>query len=284
MGMIYGLIAALSWGVSDFLAQRSTQRLGALRPSFYVQVMGSIALTVTLLITGDFGRLLAHSDLWPFILLTSVFSASGVLAFYQAFRIGPLSIVSPVAATYGAVTAALSFFTGSSLVAVQWAGIVLILAGVVVSSIPPAQTAERVRQPRSGMAWAVLASCIWGVNFWVLGEWIVPEVGPLAPVWAFRTFGAVIITGVALAFRQSLWVPVRAMPSLVPIGILETIAITSLSIGTAVADVAIVTVISSLFSVITIGLAYVLLRERVAMHQFAAVGAVLVGIGLVNAS
>ena len=55
------------------------------------------------------------------------------------------------------------------------------------------------------------------------------------------------------------------------------------NLGITVSLTAVVSVISSLFSAVTVLMAWVFLRERLARWQWAGVGAILVGIVLVSA-
>jgi drug/metabolite transporter (DMT)-like permease len=68
----------------------------------------------------------------------------------------------------------------------------------------------------------------------------------------------------------------------VPIGLLDTGANVSYGLGLAGAYVAIVAVLSSLFSAVTVLLAWVVLRERLALNQWLGVLLILVGVALVS--
>jgi len=57
MGILLGLLTAVMWGGSDFLARFATQRMGTLRAMFYMQVIGFIVLSVTLPWLGGWGHL-----------------------------------------------------------------------------------------------------------------------------------------------------------------------------------------------------------------------------------
>jgi len=64
MGILLGLLTALSWGGSDFLARFATQRIGTLRTMLYMQFSGFILLTITLPWLGGWGHL-ADGSGWP---------------------------------------------------------------------------------------------------------------------------------------------------------------------------------------------------------------------------
>ena len=68
----------------------------------------------------------------------------------------------------------------------------------------------------------------------------------------------------------------------IPVALLDTAANVAYNLGITVSLIAVVSVISSLFSAVTVLLAWVFLRERLARWQWAGVGAILVGIALVS--
>jgi len=48
MGILLGLLTALTWGGADFIARFATHRIGALRSMFYMQLIGFLLLTISL--------------------------------------------------------------------------------------------------------------------------------------------------------------------------------------------------------------------------------------------
>ena len=48
MGILLGLLTALSWGASDFLARFASRRIGSLRTTLYMQLFGLVLLTICL--------------------------------------------------------------------------------------------------------------------------------------------------------------------------------------------------------------------------------------------
>jgi len=48
MGILLGLLTALTWGGADFLARFATRRIGTLRAMFYMQGIGFVLLTIFL--------------------------------------------------------------------------------------------------------------------------------------------------------------------------------------------------------------------------------------------
>ncbi len=68
----------------------------------------------------------------------------------------------------------------------------------------------------------------------------------------------------------------------IPTGLLDTLANAAYNVGVSVALTSVVVVLSSLFSAVTVLLAWIFLRERLAAWQWAGVLAILAGVALVN--
>ena len=57
MGIALGLLTAVFWGSSDFVARFAARRIGALRTSLYMQLAGFVLLTIFSPRTGGWGHL-----------------------------------------------------------------------------------------------------------------------------------------------------------------------------------------------------------------------------------
>jgi len=104
---------------------------------------------------------------------------------------------------------------------------------------------------------------------------------PLLGVTASRLTSVVIFAVVALVVRP----PVRraALPGLAGIGILDTAANVSYAAATTAGLLSVVAVLSSLYPVVTVGLAHRHLGERLAGSQRAGVVLALGGAALISA-
>ncbi|TWC76180.1 EamA-like transporter family protein [Burkholderia sp. SJZ089] len=115
MAILMGLISALCWGSTDFMAGQAARRVGVTRSLFYSQSIGLLLLSV-------------------------------VLAFHPAWlRIGALdagllvAIVTVLSSLASAVTVLLGFVIRHERPsAAQWLGIAAILVGVVLLKVTPA--------------------------------------------------------------------------------------------------------------------------------------------------
>ena len=86
-----------------------------------------------------------------------------------------------------------------------------------------------------------------------------------------------------LALRPCIGMRRSALPGIVAVDILDTSANGLFALATTQGYLSIVAVLGSLYPVITVVLAYLVLRERLARHQLAGVVAALAGIALIAA-
>src|ERR1700731_2107924 len=93
MGILLGLLTALSWGGSDFLARFATHRIGTLRTMLYMQFTGFILLTIFLPWLGGWGHLGDGSGWqpWAWGAFAGALNFLATLTLYRSFEIGKLS-------------------------------------------------------------------------------------------------------------------------------------------------------------------------------------------------
>src|SRR2546425_7185744 len=102
MGILLGLLTALTWGSADFIARFATHRVGTLRTMLYMQVIGFLLLTICLPWLGGWGHLADGSGWqpWAWGLLAGFFYAWSTLSLYLAFEIGEKAGGAPPSASF----------------------------------------------------------------------------------------------------------------------------------------------------------------------------------------
>jgi drug/metabolite transporter (DMT)-like permease len=289
MGILLGLLTALTWGGADFIARFATHRIGALRSMLYMQLVGFTLLTISLPVLGGWGHLADGSGWqpWAWGFLAGFFNAMAGLGFYRAFEIGKMAVVAPLSASYPALTLLLSWMTGERLSPVRIAGIICTLVGVVIvaggEKTPDESDAEAVRRSGRGIGWAIFAAVGFAMLFWLLGIRIIARVGAVQTVWMIRLTSTLLTAAAILVAKEPLHVPrseVRWM--LLGMGVMDTGAFVLSNFGMKMEQVAIVTVLSSLYGAVTVGLAAFFLREHVSRWQWMGIVTIFVGIVLIS--
>src|SRR6202047_1517616 len=134
MGILLGLLTAITWGGSDFIGRFAARRIGPLRTALYMQVSGLVLLTIFLRWGGGWGHLIDGSGWqpWAWGALAGVVNGISTLALYRSFEVGKLAVVAPISASYPALTVLIAVLTGEHLSRIRAAGVAAILIGVVV--------------------------------------------------------------------------------------------------------------------------------------------------------
>jgi drug/metabolite transporter (DMT)-like permease len=289
MGILLGLLTALTWGGADFIARFATHRIGALRSMFYMQLIGGLLLTVSLPWLGGWGHLTDGSGWqpWAWGVLAGFFNAASGLALYRAFEIGKMAVVAPLSASYPALTLILSWMSGERLGVIRIAGIICTLLGVVVvaggEKTPDKNDAAAAQRSGRGIGWAIFASVGFALLFWLLGIRIIPRVGAVQTVWMIRLTSTVLIAAAILVSKQPMRLPrgeVRWMA--VGMGALDTGAFVLSNRGMQMEQVAVISVLGSLYGAVTVGLASIFLREHVSRLQWGGIVTIFVGIFLIS--
>ncbi len=289
MGIVLGLLTALTWGGADFLARFATRRIGTLRAMFYMQGIGFVLLTIFLRWLGGWGHLTDGSGWrpWAWGLLAGGINACSTLALYRAFEIGKMSVVAPLSASYPALTLLLSRLSGEPLTGVRTAGIFCVLLGAIVvargEKAPDAGDTEAMNRSGAGIGWAILAGIGFGFLFWLLGTQIVPRVGATQTVWMIRLTSAAVAAILILAGKQSMRLPRDNTRWLVfTMGFLDTGAFILSNRSMQMEHIAVVSVLGSLYGAVTVALAAIFLRERISRWQLAGIVTIFAGIFMIS--
>ncbi len=106
LGLLTGLGAALAWGTLDIFSALASRRVGSLKVTTGIQIVGATIVLALALVTGtpfptDPAVLLGGS-------LVGLAGAGAYLAYFTGLRIGPIAVVSGMVAAYGGLTVVLA--------------------------------------------------------------------------------------------------------------------------------------------------------------------------------
>jgi drug/metabolite transporter (DMT)-like permease len=284
LAALFGLASALCYGTGDYLWQVAGRAVGLWRSSFYGSLIGLLALTAWLIL--DPGVTVVAVTSAPRAVLAALAAGvaleAGSVLLTQGLIRGSIAVVAPVTAGYGAVTTTLAVANGARFSRSVSSGLALIIAGACIVGIP-GRRAPSDSHTRSGIGWAIAAASFFGGGFWLQGAYAVPQLGPVVPVWMMYASGVVLLGVVGLAARSDLSLPERSM--LAPLLLASALAVggfVTLTAGFSTGQVAIVVVLSSLTSAITVLIARIFGAARVALHQWAAITAIVLGLILIR--
>jgi drug/metabolite transporter (DMT)-like permease len=297
MGILFGLMAAICWGVADFVVTRIARQLGVVQAFFYVQMIGMVLIGLLLLASPALPAPTAR--MWLLVVGIGLFNLAGTLLLYRSFAIGTLALVSPIASAFAVISALLALLAGERPALLALLGALVLVGGVVLvsrtqgdgeaqktkddntSGVRPSPSVLRAQLP-PGVPEAIGVALCFGISFWAL-DFVTPALGILWPVLVLRIVEAIAV--VLFLLRQS--TPparlTRGMAALVlAAATLDTLAFVAFNLGIGSAYTSVVTALASLFSAVTVLLAWAILRERLALVQWAGVAVILAGVLLVS--
>jgi drug/metabolite transporter (DMT)-like permease len=291
IGLLTGLGAALSWGTLDIFSALASRRVGSLRVTTGMQLVGASLIWLVALATGvrlpsDPGVLIGGS-------LVGLAGAGAYLSYFTGLRIGPISVVSGMVAAYGGLTVVLAvLFRGESLTPLQALGATVATVGVILTGVAFDGGLRGMRFAGPGVVFAVVALVLFAVM--TIGSDIVLErTGWVEVLLVSRSANAVASVLVLIVATTALRGPAapllqgedadggradkRVIGAVALAGFLDIVGLMSFAYGLEVADTWLVGLASSFGPAVTIVVAVAFLGERLKPIQWAGLAGVLVG-------
>jgi uncharacterized membrane protein len=282
--VIYGLAAALGWGLSDLWAAMSGRRIGSGRTVVIAQVAAALLVSLILIVARPSLDRLPEVAAW--LVANGFLGAAAFATLYRALQLGPIAVISPVLATYAVIPVLLSVgLLDESLDAASAIGVTVTIAGAVLTSTDLRALREGTRTKLPGLPWAVVSTLLFGVATYVMG-WSAKEAGFLPSLWFGRLTMTVVVVLAALAVllrarRRGIQAPAvsaRSVGFAAAVGVVELVGTIAYARGAEVGFVSIVTAASATYPLIPVLGGVHLLEERLAPSQFVGIALVVIGL------
>ncbi len=276
LAIALSLSASIAWGVSDFLGGQASRRTSVLWVVAVSYPTGLVLIAIVALIAG--GSLSAGEV--AIAMGAGVCGAAAISLFYSAMAIGPVSIISPLVSLGVVVPVAVGLIRGESPGGVQIVGLVAALCGIALA-VREAEVPHAASTSPRALALAALAGLGFGLFF--VG---IDSAASEDPLWAatWTRLGGSLAIAVALVARPPADpFPTPSLPTLLSIGGLDATANTLIAVASGIGLLSLVAVGGSLFPIVTVILARVILAERLARIQQIGVALALTGVLLIAA-
>jgi drug/metabolite transporter (DMT)-like permease len=273
--IVLALGASLSWGLADFFGPLQGRKLGALRTLVYVELGGLVGIAVMVAVRG-----LGPKSVVTLLAIPAAVSGTlGLFAYYRGIAVGAISIVAPIAGVSAVVPVIVGIASGESPSGLQLTGIACALIGVFLAAREPRKGGET--KLAAGVGLAILAAIGFGGYFPFMHA-----AGNADYWWAsliFRIASTIVIFVAVAVRRPALGVPVRILPWLALIGFGDMFGNLLYAAASTSGLVSVTSVLASLYPIVTVVLARIVLSERVARSQEAGIGLTLAGVALISA-
>jgi drug/metabolite transporter (DMT)-like permease len=273
--IVLALGASIAWGVGDYLGGLTSRRVQVLTVLAISQAAGFAAVLVWLVVSGD--AFPGWSSL-AWALGAGVGGCVGLGSLYGGMAVGAMAIVAPVSAVSAVIPFTVGVLSGERPGALQVAGILLALAGVALASRePPELGGGRA----AGVGLALVAAAGFGAYFVFLDRGAEESV-PWA-VAAARGTSSLLALVAAIAVGAALRPGRSVLPVIVVVGLCDVAANVLFGLASTRGYLSVVSVLASLYPVVTVALASILLRERIAPAQRVGVAGALAGAAMITA-
>jgi len=274
--VIYGLGAALGWGLADLGAAVSGRKIGSMAATVVAQVtslvaIGVLALAVRPAWTGDSGNVLVLASNGAIVGLA-------YLAHYRALELGPVAIVSPIVAAYAVPPVVLAVvLLDETLAGLVLVGAIVTRLGVVVASTDlRAASGERFSGP--GVPVGIVSMLLFGLATFTLGRQA-QVVGWLPATTLGRTFSVLTLLVIAAVRRPRLrGAAGMGLGVAAAAGVADIAGVAMYSFGAEVGLISIVTAASATFVLFPIVGGVALFGERPGPTQYAGIALVIGGL------
>jgi drug/metabolite transporter (DMT)-like permease len=276
LAALLALAASLSWGVGDYLGGVKAQVLPSLTVLAASQPFGLAALGIAVVIRGTG----IPGDEVAWAALAALFGTVGLFLFYRGMAAGAISVVAPIAAVSASIPVIWGVaVSGNHISGLQAIGFVAAIGGSVGASL---ELRPQRTQIAAGVGWAVLAMLCFGAYYVPMHaastqDW-------LWPAFLFRCTSVTLVWSVVL-LRRARPTGLRGhWFALIAIGFLDTGGNALFAAASSAHGLlSVVSVLASLYPVVTVLLARFLLGERVQRTQDVGVAVALAGVVLITA-
>jgi len=285
MGIVAGLLSMTFWGTAIFLAALGARKLGNVLTLFWMQSFGFLVGVVYFLINYRslvFRQLISNI---PLLLVVAILQVIAYLAFYKGLEKAQVTLVSPIGAAWGLVTAILGVvFFKEFLTSIQLLAIGLIIIGIVLLSI---NIKDLIKMKKInllvGVKEGVVAMFGWGISLFLL-VLATKALGWFLPAFTFRFFVLLILSGYIFSIKKSFIPKTIKFPwkLLVLIGVFDVGGFFSYSFGVSGANASIVAPIGSAFALVTVVLAKIFLKEKLGINKIVGILGIVGGLILIS--
>jgi drug/metabolite transporter (DMT)-like permease len=274
--VLLALASSATWGIADFSGGLLSRRLPTVAVTVLSQAAGFVGLLVVL---GVHDGHVNHRS-FGLGLLAGIGGGIGLATFYRALALGTMSIVSPLVACGAVVPFAISLATGERPRAIAAAGAIVALLGAVLASLEERRAVATGRS--RAVALAAIAALALGLFVYFLGLGS-REGSALSTLVGARVGSLAFLLVFALARRAPLRIERAWLPAVAAVGLFDVGANALFALASSHGLLSLVSILGSLYPVVTVVLAYVFLRERLTPLQLTGIGVALAGVMAVSA-
>ncbi len=275
MPVVFGLLAAILIGSSDFLGARSAGRTTALQTTTAAFLGGSVAVAA-------FSPALGTPVVRDLGLgaLSGVAAAVALTALWQGYARSSIGVAAPVAAVFSTCLPVIyEAARGEVPGRLGWTGVVVGVVALILTSWNPRRS-DTSDDLRAGVTLGALAGVAFAAMF-VIAISTSEESGTW-PVVSQRLTAFVLAVGFGLSTGRRPFADLASVRWSVLAGVFGACGVASTVYGGQRGPVAPVIVAASMYPAVAVGLAWLFMRQRLSRRQVTGLVAALIGVVLIS--
>jgi drug/metabolite transporter (DMT)-like permease len=290
IAVVAGLGGMFGWGSADFFVKKTVDRVGAIVSLVWAHLFGTIILIAIalfqLIFTGKLIYIPQNIQEWGGLVIFGTLQMVVYYFAYEAFGKGKLAILNPIFASFtGLVALASVMFLGEVVSDALALSLLTIFSGVILINLDIEGLKAKRINVVAGLKEILIATLLAAV--WTIGWSIFVEGKDFLSyalfMYAFMTVAAFILSKIMKVKLKVAKKDSNLWKFLVLIGLGEIIAYLAISLGySATSFTSVVALISGAFSLPTIILARLFLKEKVTLIQTIGSIVIIAGIAILS--
>ncbi len=281
LALICGLTAACAWAVHDLLVRKIGQEAPILPMMLAVLAAGTVALVLPTALVAEWQ--LMTGPAYGFSATAGLAYVLGMGGLYRAFSLAPVRIVAPILGSFPMISLGFAAIGGKAVSGIELAAVLAIVSGIAIVALAGRAEDGADHSTRMGeaMLWSVAGTVGFATTFWLAQEGA-RQGDEMASIAVTRLVALAAVFAIVLAARAPWRAPKGTGRSLAVMGVLDAIAISLVTISGRLPNPEYAAISSSLFGVLTILLAWRILKEAVLPAQWLGIVTVFAGIAALS--
>ena len=281
LALICGLTAACAWAVHDLLVRKIGQEAPILPMMLAVLAAGTVALVLPTALIAEWEGMTGPA--YGFSAVAGLAYVLGMGGLYRAFSLAPVRIVAPILGSFPMISLGFAAIGGKAVSGIELAAVLAIVSGIAIVALAgrAEEGADHSTRMGEAMLWSVAGTVGFATTFWLAQEGA-RQGDEMASIAVTRLVALAAVFAIVLAARAPWRAPKGTGRSLAVMGVLDAIAISLVTISGRLPNPEYAAISSSLFGVLTILLAWKILKEAVLPAQWLGIVTVFAGIAALS--
>lgn len=278
---VWGLGSALTWGSADFIARLSGRAIGPVSSVFGMLFAGTVLLTLWIVLSD--APLVWESGGYVWVGLSGLATAGGTWLLYASLSRGPVSVASPLVASFPVFIVLGGLILGIVPKTEEWVGMIIVMAGVWVVARNGHGDIDQTVAGRGGIGLTVvygLTASLVMASALLFGREASIYYGEVQTTWLIRVCALVSFGVYIVVMRLRLSLPWRWWAAVGSQGALDTVGWITFLVGGVGAGAPLAAVGAAPLTVVTVLLARFVLKESIPVAQWMGILLVVIGGGV----